>query len=130
MIEIDENEFSFSVSRSSGPGGQNVNKVNSRVTLTWDIDSSRVCHYSVKDRFKKAFKSYILSGKVVISSQKNRSQVLNKKDCITRIHDMINSVKSPPKTRRATKPTKSSVKKRLDSKSKHSKLKKSRREKW
>lgn len=130
MIKVPQNEFIFTFSRSSGAGGQNVNKVNSKATLTWNMQDSTACSKDVKKRFIEKYNRYIIDGNVVISSQKMRSQNQNIEDCIAKLHVCLNNVEFPPKKRKSTKPTKSSVKKRLDKKSKHSKLKKMRREKF
>ena len=123
-------EFIFSFSRSSGPGGQNVNKVNSKVTLTWDIQASDACSAAVKKRFLENFPRFIVAEMVVLHSQKHRSQKMNIDDCVAKLESLLESVRLPPKTRKKTKPTKSSKLKRLDTKSKQSKLKKLRSEKF
>lgn len=130
MIKIPTNEMSFSFSRSSGPGGQNVNKVNSKVTLTWNIVISISCSPSVKERFYNKFKQYLVEDCVVINSQKSRSQNQNIEDCIKKLHELLAKVEHPPKLRKATKPTKGSVKKRLESKKINSSKKKLRSEKF
>ncbi len=129
-IKVPYSECNFSFSRSSGAGGQNVNKVNSRVTLSWDISASEVCNNAVKTRFKEKYQRFIVGGLVVIHSQKHRTQKMNIDDCIEKLESLLSSVLVPPKIRRKTKPTKSSMRKRLDAKSRQSKLKKSRSEKF
>ena len=129
-IIIPYSEFTFSFSRSSGPGGQNVNKVNSKVTLTWDIEVSEACNDAVKKRFKEKYLRFIVTDLVVLHSQKHRSQKMNIDDCVEKLETFLNSVLLPPRIRKKTKPTKSSNKKRLDSKSKQSKEKKLRGEKF
>ena len=129
-IQIPDSEYTFSFSRSSGAGGQNVNKVNSKVTMYWDIDSSVACNFAVKKRFREKFARLIIAHQVVIHSQKHRSQKMNRDDCILKLESLLTSVLHPPKIRKKTKPTRSSMRRRLDSKSKQSKQKKLRSEKF
>jgi ribosome-associated protein len=130
MIEIPKNELSFTFARSSGPGGQNVNKVNTKAIMTWDMESSINCFQSIKDRFSIKYKRLLVDQYVVISSQKYRTQNQNIEDCISKLHEYLSTVEFPPKSRRPTKPSRNSVKKRLDTKSKHSAKKRMRSEKF
>ena len=130
MINIPYSEYKFTFSKSSGAGGQNVNKVNTRVTLTWDMSESSACSSSVKERFIQKYKRFIVGDSVVIHSQKYRSQAQNIDDCISKLLEYINDVRLAPKKRKSTRPTRSSVKKRLDGKNLKSKLKKIRSEKF
>lgn len=120
-INIPFSEFSFSFSRSGGAGGQNVNKVNSKVILYWRIDLSHACSIGVKERFKEKYRQFILdTGEVQIVCQIHRSQKANQDECISKLHQMLENVRHPPKIRRATKPKRSAVLKRLQSKKKNS----------
>jgi ribosome-associated protein len=130
MIKIPNTEFKFTFSRSSGSGGQNINKVNTKSTLSWDMDSSTTCPVSVKNRFQIRYKRFIVNNKVIITSQKYRSQAQNIDDCICKLHELLSSVEFAPKNRRATKPTRASIRKRLDSKKRNSSKKKLRSEKF
>lgn len=126
-IKIPSDEFQFSFSRSSGSGGQNVNKVNTKVTLTWDYKNSKSLPESVKKRFEKEFSRFITNEDIFkIVSQKHRNQPQNIEDCISKLHSMIAKVEKAPKRRIGTKPTKGSIKRRLASKKNKSDIKKNR----
>lgn len=130
-IKIPFSEFTFSYARSSGAGGQHINKVNSKVILYWKINETSCCSEAVRERFRAQFGSFILdNGEVQIISQKSRSQKANIDDCIEKLHTMINSVVAPPKVRRATKPKRSAVLKRLTSKKKDAEKKQLRRKEY
>lgn len=127
-IKIPFSEFHFSYARSSGAGGQNVNKVNTKVILYWKMAETTCCHPDVIQRFRDRFGQFILdSGEVQITCQEFRSQKANQDHCIEKLHEMINSVARPPKVRKATKPKRSAVLKRLNSKKKDSEKKQMRR---
>lgn len=127
-IKIPFSEFSFSFARSSGAGGQHINKVNSKVTLNWSIDKTNACSGPVIERFKAKYHSFILdNGEVQITSQRYRSQKANIDDCIEKLHLMINEVRLAPKMRKPTKPKRSAVLKRLNSKKMDSEKKRLRK---
>ena len=116
-ISIPFSEFGLNFARSAGAGGQHVNKVNSKVILSWKIDESPSCPESVKERFRNKYSQFLLdSGEVQIVSQKHRSQKANIDDCIEKLHALLNDVLIPPKVRKATRPKRSAVLKRLSSK--------------
>lgn len=126
-MKIPNSEFDFTFSRSSGAGGQNVNKVNTKATLSWDIDESTAISSAVKKRFKEKFSRFITAEAMVkIDSQRFRTQSQNIQDCIDKLHEMLEQVAKAPRKRIATKPTKSSQKKRVDSKKKNAQTKKNR----
>jgi ribosome-associated protein len=127
-IEIPFIEFNFLFSRSGGPGGQNVNKANTKVTLNWNLQDSPSCPEEVKFRFRHRFKAYLLdNGTVQITSQSHRSQKENLDECIRKLHKMLEEVRLPPVKRIKTKPKKSAVLKRLQSKKRDSEKKRLRK---
>ena len=123
-------EFDFQFSRSSGAGGQNVNKVNTKVTLRWNILKTKAINNGVRERFIAKFKRRINEeGEVMVISQRYRDQGRNVADAIAKLEAMISEVWQAPKKRKATKPTKASVEKRLKTKRSHSEKKRLRQKK-
>jgi len=116
-LRIPAREFSFSFARSSGPGGQNVNKVNSKAILHWNLDSSPSVPGDVRDRFRESFGNRMdQEGNVVIASDKFRDQQRNMDDCKEKLAQMLREVAVPPKKRKATKPTRGAKERRIKSK--------------
>lgn len=114
QIQIPLADMRYSFSRSSGPGGQNVNKVNSKVTLHWNIEASPHVPAAVRERFKTMYRHRInAEGDVVIYSQRYRDQVRNREDCLEKLRQLILSVRTPPKRRRPTRPSRASRERRL-----------------
>lgn len=107
-------EFIFQASRSSGPGGQNVNKVNSKIELRFNIPDSSVLTDSQKETLLQKLAPRInADGYLVIVSQRDRSQLANKEDVIRKAYDLITRALKPVRQRKSTRPTRSSVEKRL-----------------
>jgi len=115
-VTLQDAEFEISFSRSSGPGGQNVNKVNSKVTLKWNVEAS-ILPKGVKSRFVEKY-SNIISQKseCVIQCDTHRDQARNIAEAKQRLKDMILSVWYPPKRRKPTKPSKGAIESRLTDK--------------
>jgi ribosome-associated protein len=127
-IKIPFSELEFSFARSSGAGGQHINKVNSKVIMTWKTDQTQACSAEIFLRFREKYSQFILeNGDVQIVSQKTRSQKANMDDCIEKLHAMLNDVRVPPKVRKKTKPKRSAVLKRLSSKKLESEKKRMRK---
>jgi ribosome-associated protein len=123
-------ECRFSASRSSGPGGQNVNKVNTQVTLRFDVQHSELLEEEEKRTIFEKLSSYISGeGIFVLNAQTHRSQLQNKEEVISRFRQLIEKAFMPKKIRRASKPSKASVQKRLDDKRRQSEKKSQRRKK-
>jgi len=123
-----ESEFSFSTSRSSGPGGQNVNKVNTRVELRFSVLTSGVLNENEKQIIFRKLKNRINSkGKIILVSGVERSQWRNKNRVITKFFSLIENALTPAKKRIKTKPTTSSKIKRIEGKKQLSLKKKLRK---
>ncbi|GAB3488524.1 alternative ribosome rescue aminoacyl-tRNA hydrolase ArfB [Curvibacter fontanus] len=122
-LQVAEDEVQISAIRAQGAGGQNVNKVSSAVHLRFDIPASSLPE-DVKERLLALRDSRITQeGVLVLKAQQHRSQDLNRLDAFSRLHELVNSVARPPKTRRATKPTYGSKQRRLEGKSQRSETK-------
>lgn len=116
-IQIPLREFDFTFARSSGPGGQNVNKVNTKAFLTWHIKETDSLPGAVKDRFLKKYSRRISKeGKIIVVSQRFRDQGRNVADCITKLQDLVRSVVAAPVKRKKTKPSKRAVQRRINEK--------------
>ena len=123
---VDEREVEFSAIRAQGAGGQNVNKVSSAIHLRFDVHASSLPEV-IKERLLCLNDSRITQeGVLVLKAQQHRTQDMNRSDALTRLQAVIDSVSSPPKARRATKPTYGSRQRRLEGKSQRSDIKASR----
>jgi ribosome-associated protein len=122
-------ELGFTTSRSSGPGGQNVNKVNTKVTLKFDVAQSQVLTPEEKEIISNKLHSRITTdGVLLLTSQDKRSQLDNKQAVILKLNLLIAKAFEKKKTRKATKPSKGSVQSRINKK-KHQSEKKQWRQK-
>jgi ribosome-associated protein len=128
QLRIPEAELRLSFARSSGPGGQNVNKVSSKAVLHFDVLTSPSLPPDVRERFLTRYRSRITNaGEVVIHSDEFRDQPKNIQACYKKLREMIVAVLKPPKKRRATKPTRGSKVRRLKAKKVRSEVKQGRR---
>ena len=117
-------ELSFSTSRSSGPGGQNVNKVNSKVTLRFDVLKSSALDADQKNHILQELSSRIVSeGVLMIISQDSRSQAKNKEDVISKLDRLLKKAFTPKRLRKATKPNKAAKQARINNKKRRSEKK-------
>jgi ribosome-associated protein len=120
-------EFQFITSRSSGPGGQNVNKVNSKVELRFNIPQSVLLSEDQKGIILTKLSSKINSeGIFIVSSHVDRSQIVNKEDAIRKFYLLIRKSLKPVRKRKPTQPTKSSIERRLTEKKNKSEIKQNR----
>ncbi|MBC8488145.1 MAG: aminoacyl-tRNA hydrolase [Bacteroidetes bacterium] len=112
-----ERELVFTSSRSSGPGGQHVNKVSTKVELRFHIPNSGLLNDEEKDILLIKLKNKINSeGELIIVSQDDRSQLKNKEKAIEKFYELLQKALTPPKKRKPTKPTPASKEKRLEKK--------------
>lgn len=127
-IQIPLGELVFTFSRSSGPGGQNVNKLNTKATLRWSVASTVALPADVRQRFLERYRNRITTeGDLLLSSQRTRDAGRNEKDCLERLRQMLLAVAVPPKPRKPTRPTRGSVRRRLADKQRQAEKKQHRR---
>ena len=126
-VSIPDSEIDIHAMRAQGAGGQNVNKVSSAIHLQFDIAASSLPPFYKEELLKLRDSRISQNGVITIKAQQHRSQEQNREDALTRLTLLIQSVAIPRKKRRATKPTKGSKQRRLESKTKRGKLKTLRR---
>ena len=126
-LVIPSNEIKWRCSRSSGSGGQNVNKIESRVEIIFDLEDSKVLNDYQKEILKRNLKNKLVNNSLRLAVQEHRNQLLNRQLALIKFSSIIkNALNNPFKLRKSTQPTKASQKKRVEVKKKRGELKKNR----
>ena len=128
-LVIPSNEIKWRFSRSSGPGGQNVNKIESRVEIIFNLEKSKVLNDYQKEILKRNLKKKLVNNSLRLAVQEHRNQLLNRQLALMKFSSIIKNALNkhkPFKLRKSTQPTKASQKKRVEVKKKRGELKKSR----
>ena len=126
-LEIPEGDLEFVASRSGGPGGQNVNKVSSRVTLRFDLERTTALSPEQRNRIRARLASRInKDGVLQVTSQVTRSQDLNREDAVARFAELLRMALHQDKKRVATRATRSSKEQRLQEKKNRTQIKQAR----
>ena len=126
-LKIPLREFRFTFARSSGPGGQNVNKLNTKALLHWAVMKSPSLPEAMRQRLLAKHRRRVNSeGELQIVSQRFRDAGRNVADCLEKLRRMLAEAAVPPKPRKPTRPTRASVRRRLDQKRRRSRKKQQR----
>ena len=127
VLTIPAADLQWSAARGSGPGGQNVNKVASKVELRFDLNGTTALSPAVKDRLRAIAGNRIdAEGRLLITCQESRDQRSNLEEALRKLRDLILKALTPPKKRRPTKPTRASKERRLAGKRAHAEKKRRR----
>lgn len=127
-ITLPASDLEWSAVRASGAGGQNVNKVSSKVELYFDFDSSIALPEEAKTRLRQLAKNHLdAEGRILVKSEKTRDQAKNLADARAKLRELVLKALTVPKKRKPTKPTRASKKRRVEAKKKLGAKKKMRR---
>ena len=126
-LVIPSNEIKWRFSRSSGPGGQNVNKIESKVEIIFNLEDSKVLNHYQKEILKLNLKNKLVNNNLCLAVQEHRNQLLNRQLALIKFSSIIReALNKSSKSRKYTKSTKASQRKRIEFKKKRGELKKSR----
>jgi len=128
QLQIPLAEFRFTFARSSGPGGQNVNKLNTKAQLRWAVASSPSLPEPVRARLLQKHRRRVTAeGDLLIVSQRFRDAGRNRNDCLEKLRGLLIEAAHPPRTRKPTRPTRASIRRRLGLKQRRARKKQQRR---
>ena len=126
-FELDPQDLQFQFVRAAGPGGQNVNKVASAVQLRFDLAGTRSLSESAKARLRQLAGARLTAdGSVLIAARNHRTQAANRREALSRLHELIERALVPPTPRVATRPTRASRERRLTDKRHRQRVKRGR----
>ena len=127
-LTIPAAELAWRFSRSSGPGGQGVNTTDSRVELSWDLTGSQLLPDALKERAVERLGARLVQGVLTVTASEHRSQLRNREAAAARLAGLVASaIAAPPRSRRATRPSRGSVERRIAEKKRRGNIKKGRR---
>ena len=127
-LTIPAAELSWRFSRSSGPGGQGVNTTDSRVELSWDLAGSEMLPATLRDRAVERLQHRLVNGVLTVTASEHRSQLRNREAAAARLAGIVaGAIAPPPRTRRATRPSRGSVERRIAEKKRRGATKRNRR---
>jgi ribosome-associated protein len=128
-LTIPAAELSWRFSRSSGPGGQSVNTTDSRVELSWDLTGSELLPPALKERAVERLGHRLVDGVLTVTASEHRSQLRNREAAAARLAGVVaGAIAPPPRVRRATRPSRGAVERRLAEKKRRGATKRNRRE--
>lgn len=127
-LTIPAAELAWRFSRSSGPGGQGVNTTDSRVELSWDLTGSQLLPTALKERAVERLGARLVQGVLTVTASEHRSQLRNREAAAARLGGLVaSSIAPPPRARRATRPSKGAVERRITAKKRRGETKRNRR---